>query len=400
MTTEKKSAKPRLYFIDFARSIAIIMMLEGHFTGAALANQYRDGSNWLYALWHNLHGLTSPLFFTTSGLIFVYLLTGTKADQRYFENERVRKGFKRVLELLFWGYTIQLSFHTIGKDIYYGSEWHLDWVYAFHVLQSIGIGIFLLLVLFGVKKIIKVGAMHWYYLLSALVILIAYAYLKDYIQTDEASVAKGNAPSYWPHGFPKFIQNMFYGPFSDFGILRYSSYVLLGGVIGSVVRSYEHHSKKAWFSISFILLGLCFNLFTQSVLHSLDGTIESVGILKHSVLELDTTHFARFGQVLMVLGSLMFLDSRVNINFPRFLKMGQNTFPIYVIHVIILYGGIFGFGLVPYAFNRTLDPMSSAGVSVLAILFFFIMTQYIEPLSTLYNRILIGLKIKKSPPTS
>lgn len=400
MTTEKTSAKPRLYFIDFARSIAIIMMLEGHFTGAALANQYRDGSNWLYALWHNLHGLTSPLFFTTSGLIFVYLLTGAKADQPYFENERVRKGFKRVLELLFWGYAIQLSFHTIGKDIYYGSEWHLDWLYAFHVLQSIGVGIFLLLALFGMKKIIKVGAMHWYYLLSALVILIAYAYLKDYIQTDEASVVKGNAPHYWPHGFPKFFQNMFYGPFSDFGILRYSSYVLLGGVIGSVVRTYEQHSKKAWFSISFILLGLGLNLFTQSVLHSLDGTIESIGMLKHSVLELDTTHFARFGQVLMVLGSLMFLDSRININFPRFLKMGQNTFPIYVIHVIILYGGIFGYGLVPYAFNRTLDPMSSAGVSILAILFFFLMTQYIEPLSTLYNRILIGLKIKKSPPTS
>ena len=153
MTTEKKTAKPRLYFIDFARSIAIIMMLEGHFTGAALANQYRDSSNWLYALWHNLHGLTSPLFFTTSGLIFVYLLTGAKPDLSYFENERVRKGFKRVLELLFWGYAIQLSFYTIGKDIYYGSEWHLDWLYAFHVLQSIGIGIFLLLVLFGLKKI-------------------------------------------------------------------------------------------------------------------------------------------------------------------------------------------------------------------------------------------------------
>jgi len=400
MTTEKKTAKPRLYFIDFARSIAIIMMLEGHFTGAALANQYRDSSNWLYALWHNLHGLTSPLFFTTSGLIFVYLLTGTNANQAYFENERVRKGFKRVLELLFWGYAIQLSFHTIGKDIYYGSEWHLDWLYAFHVLQSIGIGIFLLLVLFGLKKIIKIGAMHWYYLLSALAILIAYAYLKDYIQTDEILISKGKNAHYWPHGFPKFIQNMFYGPFSDFGILRYSSYVLLGGVIGSIVRTYEHHSKKAWFSVSFILLGLCFNLFTQSVLHSLDGMIESAGILKHSVLELDTTHFARFGQVLIILGSLMFLDSRFNINFPRFLKMGQNTFPIYVVHVIILYGGVFGFGLVPYAFNRSLDPISSAGVSALAVLFFFSMTQYIEPLALIYNRILIGLKIKKSPPTS
>lgn len=395
MSMDKKQTKPRLYFIDFARSIAIIMMLEGHFTGAALANQYRDGSNWIFSFWHNLHGLTSPLFFTTSGLIFAYLLTGTSSDIAYLQNDRVRKGFKRVLELLFWGYAIQLSFHTIGKDIYYASEWHLDWFYAFHVLQSIGVGIFLLLVLFGLKKLINLGAMHWYYLISALVILIAYAYLKDYIQTDEASVAKGNAPRYWPHGFPKVIQNMFYGPFSDFSILRYSSYVLLGGVIGSLVRTYEKHSKKAWFGLSFVVLGLCFNLFIQPVLHILDGAIESTGIIGHSVLELDTTHFVRFGQVLMFLGALMFLDSRVNINFTRFLKMGQNTFPIYIIHVIILYGGIFGFGLVPYAFNRSLDPYSSAGISVLAVFFFFLMTQYIEPLEAFYHRILVALKIRR-----
>jgi hypothetical protein len=167
-----------------------------------------------------------------------------------------------------------------------------------------------------------------------------------------------------------------------------------------VVRTYEHHSKKAWFSLIFIVLGFCFNFFTQGILHGLDGLIESLGMTQHSVLELDSTHFVRFGQVLIVLGSLMFMDSRVNINFPRFLKMGQNTFPIYVVHVIILYGGIFGFGLVPYAFNRNLDPVSSAGVSVLAVLFFFLMTQFIEPLAMVYNRILIGLKIKKSPPTS
>jgi surface polysaccharide O-acyltransferase-like enzyme len=151
---DKKQTKPRLYFIDFARSIAIIMMLEGHFTGAALANQYRDGSNWIFSFWHNLHGLTSPLFFTTSGLIFAYLLTGTSSDIAYLQNDRVRKGFKRVVELLFWGYIIQLSVFTLGKDLYYGSEWHLDWFYAFHVLQSIGVGIFLLLVLFGLKKLI------------------------------------------------------------------------------------------------------------------------------------------------------------------------------------------------------------------------------------------------------
>ena len=97
------------------------------------------------------------------------------------------------------------------------------------------------------------------------------------------------------------------------------------------------------FGLSFVTLGLGLNLFIQPVLHGLDGLIESTGMIGHSVLELDATHFVRFGQVLILLGTLMFLDGRVNINFPRFLKMGQNTFPIYIIHVIILYGGIFGF---------------------------------------------------------
>jgi len=89
------------------------------------------------------------------------------------------------------------------------------------------------------------------------------------------------------------------------------------------------------------------------------------------------------------------LDSKCNINFPRFLKLGQNTFPIYVVHVIILYGGIFGFGLVPYAFSKNLDPYASISISILAMGFFFAMTQYIEELETVYDKLLIALKIKR-----
>ena len=101
-------ARPRLKFIDMARSFAILLMLEGHFTGAALSNEYRSNEYWLYSIWHNLHGLTSPLFFTVTGLIFVYLLSGNN-EIAYLDNQRVKKGFKRVRELLFWGYLIQLN---------------------------------------------------------------------------------------------------------------------------------------------------------------------------------------------------------------------------------------------------------------------------------------------------
>ena len=46
--------KPRLKFIDMARSIAILMMLEGHFTGAALDWKYRDTDYILFKGWHLL----------------------------------------------------------------------------------------------------------------------------------------------------------------------------------------------------------------------------------------------------------------------------------------------------------------------------------------------------------
>ena len=109
LKTTEKVKKPRLQFIDMARSFAILLMLEGHFTGAALANQYRNEDYILYNIWHNLHGLTSPLFFTVTGLVFVYLLTGTNSVEPFFQNSRVKKGFNRVSMLLFWGYIIQLS---------------------------------------------------------------------------------------------------------------------------------------------------------------------------------------------------------------------------------------------------------------------------------------------------
>src|SRR6218665_238191 len=139
--------KPRLKFIDMARSIAILMMLEGHFTGSSLADVYRDDNNWLYSFWHNLHGLTSPLFFCVTGVVFVYLLSNS-TSKPFFDNDRVTKGFRRVSMLLFWGYLIQFDLITFVRDTYYGFEdlfkggtrgfvYHLDWLQAFHVLQSI-----------------------------------------------------------------------------------------------------------------------------------------------------------------------------------------------------------------------------------------------------------------------
>ena len=381
--------KPRLQFIDMARSFAILLMLEGHFTGAGLANQYRNEDYILYNIWHNLHGLTSPLFFTVTGLVFVYLLTGTKSTEPFFQNSRVKKGFNRVSMLLFWGYIIQLNLWSIIKSAYYGTPFQLDWFAAFHVLQSIAFGIAFLLLIYGIHLLIKKGDIHWYYLIAALLVFIGYSQMKAYIQADELRIAGTSLKaSYWPNEFPSFIQNMFYGKYSDFSFMRYSGYVLLGGMTGSIIRKYEHLTKKNWFGILFILIAIFLNIFIQSIFVELDSFTEMIGLCKHGVYELNSTAFMRFGQVIGLLGILMLIDGNFKVKAPLFLKLGQNTLPIYVIHVIILYGGIFGIGLKPDVINLNLSPYASIGVSVIAMLSFTVMVKFIEPLENVYNSVL------------
>ncbi len=392
--------KPRLKFIDMARSIAILMMIEGHFTGAALAWEYRKPDEYiLFKGWHLLHGLTSPLFFTVTGLIFVYLLMGSKQDVSFWKNMRVRKGGRRVLQLLFWGYFIQLNLWVIGKSIYYGTEFHMDWFYAFHVLQSIAIGLLFVISIYGVYRLFKIGKLYWYYLIAGVIMLTFYSLMKHYIRLDEALLESGAAtnPSYWPSGAPKFIQNMFYGQFSTFSFVRMSFFTIFGGMVGAIIRTYEHKVREWWFGVVVILAGLILSIFVRDLFMFIDDITEYIGLTANGVFVLNSTSMSRFGQVVVLIGLLILIDRTFKIKAPLFLKVGQTTFPIYVVHVIILYGGLLGFGLKPDVFDRNLSPYAAVAISTTAIVLFVVMVKYIDPLTKIYNSVMYTLHVKKRP---
>lgn len=383
-----------------ARSFAILLMLEGHFTGAALAWEYRDYKYPLFEVWHLLHGLTSPLFFTVTGLIFAYLLIGRDTRElKFWENIRVRKGFKRILQLLFWGYFIQLNLWSIAKAIYYGSEINLSWFYAFHVLQAIGIGLLMVILVYRVYKWINVGELFWYYLFFGIVVFVLYGMLKSYIAMDEKLVAEGirSTNMYWPNNAPEFIQNMFYGKYSTFSILRMAGYTLFGAMIGVIVRRTELHVKKWWYGTLFILGGVFISVFARQMLVEVDEIMVLWGFAEEGTMWFCSTALSRFGQVVVLLGIIILIDKFFNVKAPLFLKVGQTTFPVYVVHVIILYGGLFGFGLKPNVFDRNMSPYVAVAISASAIFFFVMMVKYIEPLERIYNSVLYFLRLKRRP---
>ena len=150
-TVDQITSKPkvRLKFIDMARSVAILLMLEGHFIDDSLVEWARDPDSTVYSAWHFMRSFTAPIFLTVTGLIFVYLLLKNR-DESWIRNIRIKKGFKRVLELFFWGYMVQ-------------------W-YAFHVLECIAVGIFSILIIYGIYKLIKVIPLWIYFFVAGVTI--------------------------------------------------------------------------------------------------------------------------------------------------------------------------------------------------------------------------------------
>lgn len=365
----------RLKFIDIGRSIAIILMLQGHFITLTFKDYkilqttlIKTGTSGyiLFDWWVKLRGFTAPLFFTITGLVFVYLLTKhDKPDDghRFFKLPRVRKGIRRAISILLWAYALQINL----KYIRYYLKGNLnEQIFAFHILQSIAIGILTLILIYGFYKFIKRGYLPFFYFLMGTFLFLCYPFIH--------SLADGN---YFPKNAPLLIQNMFYGPKSEFPIVPWMGFVMFGGMLGSLVHMYEDYVRQRWFPIVTFIFGILIICFGRLLGHVLDISINHYNPGNFLNFEKNAWLYDRLGEVILLLGVLIWIDQTFKIRNSLFLKMGQNTLPIYIIHVIILYGAIIGYSL-RNLFQKSLTGGESVFGAILFILIFTLFIKYIE----------------------
>ena len=348
--------KTRLYFIDIARSIAILLMLEGHFVDNALMDVYRDTNNDIYNAWLFVRGFTSPIFLTITGIVFTYLLIGNN-HLEYFKNNRIKKGYKRVVELLFWGYVVQ--------------------VYAFHVLQCIGIGILSILILYGIYKAVKIIPLWVYFFFAGTIIFSSYIVISSWPKE-----------YYWPESAPIFIQNMFHGKYSIFPILPRMGYTMYGAMIGVILYTYKSKVKEWSFILSVFLIGAFLYFFLKDLLLILDG------IFAHPIYHLYKVDwlYECLGMVLIILSILIAIEKFIGEIKPNlFLKIGQNTLTIYILHMVLLYGSITGFGI-NRVIHKNLTPWQILPATICFILFFVILIYYLDEIKLKLDFILKPIK--------
>lgn len=347
-----------------ARSIAILLMLEGHFVDLSLDDDARRPGFLPYDIWHYVRGLTAPIFFTVTGLVFAYLLCKHDGEPGFFRLTRVRKGTIRAIELLFWGYAIQLDLRYLPDYLTgnFGS-----WPFAFHVLQCIGVGLLVMIALYGLRRWTRFGA-SWIWFLAAGVGVYLFGLML---------AALPPVPGF-PIGAPDWLRNPFKGPRSVFPVAPWLAFTLYGAAAGAVLSRYESHVRSLRFPVIFIGIGLLLLFFGWHIDVAVASTMQH--ILGPEAVKPAAWFHLRAGGAILFIGVLMAWENTLGIRESRFLVIGRNTFPIYVIHVIILYGGLIGYGLKHWIRDALTFGQAMIG-ALLFIAAFALLAQCIAPLT-------------------
>ncbi len=326
----------RIIFIDLVRAFAILSMVQGHLISGVLADTYATEDSTLYFLWNFNRGLTAPVFFFISGLIFTFLLFKNSDKDK---NPRIAKGIWRAALLISIGYLLQFNKYFF-YDFPQFDVLRFQHMFMMHVLQSIGFGLLFIILLYFLTDKLKIP--FWFLsLVSANLIFLL-----------EPVAIKMS----WIHYMPLPIATFFNRDFSSiFPLIPWLGFVSWGALAGYLIHKYPAIIKHKFTPLYLAVFALIFQFFYRDVFEIL-YQISHSEILLHFINK-DFTYF-RFANVLFVISLFIFISNVVK-NIPQnILKIGQNTLLIYILHYLILYGTTDMKGVVQI-YRNSLNPWES-----------------------------------------
>ena len=325
------------------RAWAILMMLQGHFIDGLLDPAFRDPENPVFATWKYFRGITAPVFFTVSGFIFTFLLI--RVPRQGLDNPRIRKGVHRGLQLIGIGYLLRTNFLGLLQGVIYPSTYLVD------VLHCIGMALLLIIGLYLLAERFGKNTLPLLLLLTGVGLFLFEPVYKD-----------------WDYSaLPPLLANYFTkANGSVFTVVPWVGYAAIGGFLATAFHRYRETKYLYLKSIGLGLSAAVLLLFLSSPLFVWLG--QQTGISLFSAIALNNYLFIRLGDVMLVFSVFILLRSLMNQ--PLFLRIGQNTLSIYVIHFIILYGSFTGMGLYRFLHHSLAPATAIPG----ALLFMFAST--------------------------
>jgi hypothetical protein len=335
------------------------MMLQGHFTDTLLAPAYRDLSNPIFATWSFMRGMTAPIFFFASGLIFVFLLL--RKNKPFWENERVQKGAKRGFQLILIGYVLRLSFPRLLTGQLYEWLWYVD------VLHCIGIALWSLVIAYFISHATRVKMP----LVLAIGAFLAFFYYFDFQETDWSLL---------PVPIANYLTK---ANGSVFTPIPWVAYAMLGGILGYYLNRFPKLAFGQWLPVGLLITGLLTHFFSFLWLDSLYHWTGIEQFYRHA-----NYNFLlwRLGHVFVAVALFIWIAQLWKNIPPLLLKMGSETLVIYEVHYVLLYSTWFGIGLSRF-WSKSLTAWETLAGALLFELFFFILIAHIGRIRAVKDRL-------------
>lgn len=377
---QEVNPKNRIVFIDLMRAYAILMMVQGHLVDACLAPIYRDSNNIIFATWNFMRGMTAPVFFFSSGMIFTYLLMKEEGKSgKGFKNRRVKKGLIRFTSLIFIGYLLHFNFWIIWDLL----DGHLNKTYhsmlIVDVLHIIGTAILLIVLIYLLATTIRSKV----YPLMLIGALLTFYYYPDIEPLDFTYL-------------PQFLSNyVAKGKHFSFTIVPWVGYSLFGAVLGIFVWTKPKSINSYILAFIFFVAGYLLHFYSTDMLIDL---YEFTGWINFKSLAYNNFLFYRLGHVFIVTSIFMVINNLFR-NIPKIIpKIGSETLTIYIVHAFVIYGSIFQFGIAQN-FGKALTPWECFALALCLEIFFVALVYYIKPIRAFMQEIGYKLKLVSKPKT-
>lgn len=339
------AGRSRILFIDLARAVAVLLMVQGHTIDALLAPEYRTTLQ--YNAWLYLRGLTSCTFLFLSGAAFSLTALKHWDDQGHFS----ARSFKRVRRLAFFlalGYFIRFPMGHF-RDLPYATLERWRSFFAVDVLQNVAVTLLALQVLIGLSRSPRRFAVACGALAAALVGLTPIVHAID-----------------WTGRLPLLLSSyLSYATGSNFPLFPWAGFTLLGAVFGVTAAPWATRDHLRLLARGLFLGG--------AVLAVSAGVLGEFGWFEygsHDWWRSSPLSFVqRFGSVLLLLSVVSAIGHYVTRLTPPLQGLAEESLLVYAVHVALLYGSHWTAGLGP-----TLGPQPPRVVLMWAVIMIAAMT--------------------------
>ena len=337
----------RLYALDMARLIAMIMMIQGHTMYTMVDHQFIDVQSFPWSWWNFLRGLTAPIFLFVSGAVHVFAMK--RSQNGSISKETLKKRLQWIAIIFICGYLLVFPASRLIDLPYLDTSIWRQFL-QFNILQLTPFTLLFVLALSYITHSVKaLGIISG---ISALIIFISTPYIQNI-----------DVFAFLPETFGAMIS---YKHGSLFPIFPFSGFMLGGVAFGAWLHSLHQEKRSVFFNkhvflLSILVIGIALiamywtNLWMPRPVHN-DAMMTNPAFM-----------FVRIGIILFLFGICQRFVNLFDSYKYHFVFFSSKSLHIYVIHLILLYG-IPWFPSIGRTFQHSQSLIAGAGLAVLIIL--------------------------------